>query len=291
MAEDDLQKWVAKRVRELEGHRIWWTGKDGNPVHVKLQLKEVELSARPERVGPGSPPSLTESATVRFTPAPRHDLEEEPDAIDSIASAILAVDANGGSDDEIERLWGRLKGEVSSVYGDCNIIPGDAGAPCFERLMIFPEHVSVLARHRRLPNTLEFCGNELQQLTRGYTGICCALCEGTVHAQQCFRPPKWMNRIIDVRGDYSRVRRAWAPHPLCQNWWSDEDVVLPRSRARVVDEPDNQSESAAMTPEQFEKIIPCWAHFIGAVKRLRALSGAPNGCPVVLLAGRRVALH
>lgn len=288
--EGDLQEWVSKRLREFEGRRISWTGEDGNPRHVKLELKEVELSAKPRAVVPGGGPPLEESATIRLTPALRLELEDEPDEIDLLASEIFAADAGGCSDDEIGQLWERLKRVVTSVFGDCNIIPGEPGALCFERLVVFPELVSLLARHHRLPGTLDYCGRELGQLTKRETGICCALCRATMHVQNCFSAKnRWRNHVVDVRGNYNRIRNAKDGDWPCPDLWRPllSDPVV---RARVENSSGKETEGGSELTDDGVRPISCWRLFVEAIRRLHHEPGAPSGKPLLLLSGRRVRL-
>ena len=289
MAEDDLQKWIARRVRELDGHRIWWTGKDGNPRHVKLELKEVELSAKPWEEPPGISATLNESARIRFEPAATRAHYEEPDEIDSILGTILELDTIEGDEQLIRGLWGDLR---AAVGDNCNMIPSDRTDRCREKLLVFPELVSVLYRRGLLPNPFEFCAVQRpQEFAKANVGVCCALCEATRHVRGCFTSGNgWMNRVVDVRGNPRTIKKAWSPVVRCSELWNDQEVILPRVRSGIVVHPGKDSDVTEMRPEIVQEFIPCWSYFLGAMRRLRTMSGAPTGCPEVLLAGRRTRL-
>lgn len=286
-SEEDLQSWIARQVKQLEGRQISWIGVDGRPVTVHLELKEIELSARPSPTGIGGPTSLAESASIKFLPSDRPSAIEQTDDIDEGVRNLLDADASGATDDKVERLWKRIQEAVFSAYGECNVIPGETGSPCLNRLVVFPEVVAVLARRRRLPRTLERCGSELEALSERDFGICCALWEAARHATVCFTGPTWMNRIIDVRGDYHRVRRACSEYVvsgLRTENWNREDALLRTKPDRHLDGAEVRSSEGSVA-SRYERIT-CWAYFLGAIKKLRAKPGAPPGSPEVFLAGR-----
>ena len=283
MAEDEeLQKWIAKRVRELDGYRIWWTGKSGRPTHVKLRLKAVRLTAEPAPTSSRRGTSLREGASLVLVPAPRWD-EDEPDEMDSALHAILEADRAGADDGTIGKLWVFL---LDAVGNDCNVIPSERTDRPRERLVVFPELVSVLYRHGRLRNPFEFCGVEPDKLSERETGICCALCEATKCVQECFSARHgWMNRIIEVRGNAARIKRAATSLELCGNKWGGDLPLVRRERKRY------DEALADQIGQMVEReVTPCWERFVGAVGNLLRIPGAPLGLPELSLAGRRVAI-
>ncbi len=279
-ASEELTQWIAKRVRELDGYRIWWTGKSGRPTHVKLQVKEIRITAEPVSRSSKTKTGLRESASLVLVPAPRWD-EDEPDEVDSALHAILEADRAGADDATIGKLWVLL---LDAVGDDCNVIPSERTDKPRERLVVFPELVSVLYRHGRLRNPFEFCGVYPDKLSEREVGICCALCEATKCVQECFSARNgWMNRIVDVRGNAARIKRAATSLELCANTWRGDLPVVRREREKYI---DALADHMAQMVER--EVTPCWERFANAIRSLRGAPGTPVAMPELQLAGRRV---
>ncbi len=283
MVEDvGLSKWIEERIQQFDGKRIKRSGRRGQFDPVKLELKEVQISLGEPKWLPDGKSVRHDSATITFVPGS----VEFSDEVEGLIDRLRQAEASGSRADTIGALWEEI---LDSVGDDCNVIPSARTDTCREKLVVFPEMVSILHRSGKLPNPFEFCRAPQDALRDPVVGICCALCEATKAATLCFSDHNgWMNRVIDIRGDYDRIRsaRSLTPDgiPICSNIWLMDDAVDLRDGVGVRSTDTLPSE----TPHPITQgDITCWNYFLGAMRRLRNQPGAPLGFPRVFLDGHR----